>query len=253
MKKTDFLSLFLVKKPIIGMIHLKGTTPENVLERAKGEIDLMMSNGIDAVLIENYFGNLSDVENVLKWIGKQRSHLLYGVNLLSSTMPEPLTFSLASYYGAKFIQIDSVAGRLPTTPVNKDEEFNQKLKSLRENFSIPIIGGVRFKYQPVNSGRNEEEDLQIGIERCDAIAVTGEGTGIETDLQKIQAFREVIGDFPLVIAAGLTAENCLSQMEIGDACIVGSYFKNSYQADGEVSVDHIQRFVEKIQILRNNP
>ena len=31
------------------------------------------------------------------------------------------------------------------------------------------MGGVRFKYQPVNSGRSTEEDLKICMNRCDAI------------------------------------------------------------------------------------
>ncbi|MDR3168843.1 MAG: membrane biogenesis protein [Candidatus Peribacteria bacterium] len=246
-KKSKFLSLFSVEKPVIGMIHLKGDDRQGRLNRAKREIDLMVENGIDAVLVENYFGSFSDVEKVLKWLSRERSQLVYGLNLLSQVMPELLAFNLAGEFGAKFIQIDSVAGHLPSS---QDEHFAQNLQRLRDNFSIPIIGGVRFKYQSVLSGRSEEEDLLVGMGRCDAIAVTGEGTGIETDLEKIQRFRSVIGNFPLVVAAGLTADNCLEQMAIGDACIVGSYFKDTYKDFGEVSVDHIQKFVKQIQKLR---
>jgi predicted TIM-barrel enzyme len=246
-KKSDFLSLFPVKKPIIGMIHLKGKDSEDRLTRAKREVDLMVENGIDAVLVENYFGDFFDVEKVLKWLSRERCQLVYGVNLLSQVMPELLAFNLASEFGAKFIQIDSVVGHLP---INQDEHLAWKLQQLRYNFSIPIIGGVRFKYQDVLSGRSEEDDLRIGMTRCDAIAVTGEGTGIATDLEKIQRFRTVLGDFPLVVAAGLTADNCLEQMAIGDACIVGSYLKDTYKDTGEVSVDHLQKFVERIKTLR---
>ena len=51
-----------------------------------------------------------------------------------------------------------------------------------------LLGGVRFKYQPVHSGRTLEEDLRIGMERCDAIVCTGEGTGIPTPLGKVEEF-----------------------------------------------------------------
>ncbi|MDR0369209.1 MAG: membrane biogenesis protein [Candidatus Peribacteria bacterium] len=249
--KNNFLSLFEHPKPIIGMIHLSGDTPEERLAIAKMEINTMVKNGIDAVLVENYFGGISDVENILSWLASQDS-ILYGINLLSQTMPEPLAFNLASKYRAKFIQVDSVAGHLPTStsPVNRDSLCGQEIEKIRSNFAIPLIGGVRFKYQPVLSGRTLEEDLKIGMQRCDAIAITGAGTGIETDLKKIQSFRDVVGDFPLVVAAGMTAENCVQSMQIADACIVGSYLKDTYKDDGIVCERHVQELVEKIRQLR---
>ncbi|GHV22898.1 membrane complex biogenesis protein, BtpA family [Clostridia bacterium] len=250
MKKTDFLSIFPLKKPIIGMIHLWGSGREDILVRAKREVDLMLNNGIDAVLVENYFGASADVENILEWLSKERSNAIYGVNFLSRNMPEERAFIMASVFGAKFIQIDSVAGHLLTTPVDQDSRFATELERLRSTYQIPIIGGVRFKYQPIISGRTEAEDLKVGMQRCDAIAVTGVETGIETDLQKIQNFRKEIGDFPLVVAAGLTAGNCQEQMAIADACIVGSFLKDTYKDTGEVSESHVRGLVTKIKTLR---
>ncbi|MDR0860529.1 MAG: membrane biogenesis protein [Candidatus Peribacteria bacterium] len=250
MKKTDFLSIFSVKKPIIGMIHLWGSGREDILDRAELEVDIMLENGIDAVLVENYFGAVRDVENTLKWLGSHHPNALYGVNILSKNMPDLLAFELAREYGANFIQIDSVAGHLLTTPVDQDGRFAAELDGLRTTYQIPIIGGVRFKYQSVLSGRTEAEDLKVGMQRCDAIAVTGSGTGIETNLQKIKNFRSVIGDFPLVVAAGLTADNCQEQMAIADAGIVGSFLKDTYKDIGEVSESHVKELVEKIKTLR---
>ena len=43
--------------------------------------------------------------------------------------------------------------------------------------------------------------------RCDAIVVTQDATGQETPMEKINEFRKIIGDFPLVIGAGMTADN----------------------------------------------
>ncbi|MDR0650868.1 MAG: membrane biogenesis protein [Candidatus Peribacteria bacterium] len=247
MNTNNFLSIFPVEKPIIGMLHLKGSSSQDCLSRTQREIALMLNNGIDAVLVENYFGKVADVEAVLKWLDKECSQAIYGVNILAHTMPEPLAFNLAHQYGAKFIQIDSVAGHLPPT---EDLNMECKLQQLRNNFPIPIIGGVRFKYQPIQSNRNEKEDVKIGMTRCDAIAITGEGTGIETDLQKIKRFRSIVGNFPLVVAAGLTDSNCLSQMAIGDACIVGSFLKDTGKDSGDISVEKIKRLVSQIENLR---
>jgi predicted TIM-barrel enzyme len=213
-------------------------------------VDVMLKNGIDAVLVENYFGAPTDIENVLEWLSKEKPDIIYGVNFLSGNMPEERSFIMASVFGAKFIQIDSVAGHLLTTPVDQDGRFATELDRLRSTYRIPVIGGVRFKYQPVISGRTEAEDLKIGMQRCDAIAVTGSGTGVETDSQKIKTFRSVIGDFPLVVAAGLTADNCLEQMAIADAAIVGSFLKDTYKDRGEVSRDHVRQLVKKVKTLR---
>ena len=65
----------------------------------------------------------------------------------------------------------------------------------------------RFKHCPYLSGRSLKEDLEIAMTRCDAIAVSQDETGQETSMDKIQEFRNIIGDFPLIVGAGMTADN----------------------------------------------
>lgn len=72
------------------------------------------------------------------------------------------------------------------------------------------------------------------MSRCDAIAVTGEGTGKTTPMEKIRQFRNIMGDFPLVVGAGMTPDTCAEQFSVADAAIVGSYFKQGYLDDGYV-------------------
>jgi predicted TIM-barrel enzyme len=113
-----------------------------------------------------------------------------------------------------------------------------------------LLGGVRFKYQPVLSPRSVEEDLQVGMERCDAIVVTGKGTGLPTELDKIKYFREIINDFPLIVGAGLNLDNCIEQLSIADGGIVGSYLKEGHIDSGYVSPIYVNVFAEKVKSLR---
>lgn len=227
------------------MVHLKGEGTEEKLNIAKREIDQLIENGVDAVIIENYFGSPEHVEAVLSYIQSERKEIVYGVNVLDH---DPLAFELAAKYEAKFIQLDSVAGHLP---IEADSAFHECMRSMREQTNAFVLGGVRFKYQPYLSGRSLEEDMKIGMERCDAIVVTGDGTGMETDMEKIKAFRTIVGeDFPLVIGAGLTADNVATQLSIGDAAIVGSYLKDTYKDDGNVSVAHVQEFMRAVEKIR---
>ncbi|MEK4484285.1 BtpA/SgcQ family protein [Psychrobacillus sp. FSL H8-0484] len=244
-KTEDFLSLFNVNKPILAMIHLKGESNEEKVEIAKLEIDQLIDNGVDAVIIENYFGPPEVVEEVLSYVYQNRKNIIYGVNVLDN---DKKAFELAVKYDVKFIQLDSVAGHLH---LDEDREFDEWITNARKQTNAFVLGGVRFKYQPYLSGRTLEEDLTIGMTRCDAIVVTGEGTGLETDITKIKEFRRIMGnDFPLVIGAGLTADNFKEQLEVADAAIVGSYLKDTFKDDGNVSVENVRHFMTQIKNVR---
>ncbi|MGK0232296.1 MAG: putative TIM-barrel enzyme, partial [Patescibacteria group bacterium] len=70
-----------------------------------------------------------------------------------------------------------------------------------------------------------------GIQRADAIVTTGEGTGLETPLQKLIDFRKASDEFPLIVGAGITKENISEQLRYANGAIIGSYFKQ----DGEIT------------------
>ena len=234
--------VFGVEKPIIGMLHLSGYGREQVLENARREIEIMYRNGVNAVLVENYFGDRVDVENALKYLQATHPDKVYGVNMLG--FPE-MAFEMARKYGAKFVQMDSVCGHLEP---NYEKSFLKKLDAMRGHGDIFLLGGVRFKYQPYRSGRSLEEDLKLGMERCDAIVVTGEGTGISTDLEKIRTFRSILGDFPLIVGAGMTAETAQEQLTFSDGAIVGSYFKEYGEAGYPVDEVRVRKFIFNARI-----
>ena len=243
-ESKGILSVFKNKKPIIAMIHLKGDTSEEIFERAKEEIHIFEENGVDGIMLENYYGNYYDLERILEYVSTSNLSIPYGVNCLNV---DAMGFELANRYKASYIQVDSVVGHVKPRDEATLEEF---FKLYRGNCKAYLIGGVRFKYQPVLSEKTVEEDLQIGMTRCDAIAVTENATGEETSMEKIELFRKNLGDFPLVIAAGVTLENAKKQLEIGDIAIVGSYFKDTFKDTGDVSADHVKTFMDEIKKMR---
>ena len=236
--RERFLQVFGTDKPIIGMLHLLGSDRDEVLKIAREETELMLAAGVTAVLVENYFGSSYDAEAVLQMLQKDYPGCIRGVNILGNSLRK--SWELAEKYGAKFIQVDSICGHLKPETENRYFQIADELKNKGD---ILILGGVRFKYQPVNSGRTLEEDLAIGRNHCDAIVVTGEGTGIETDIEKIRTFREYLGDFPLVVGAGMTAENCAAQLALSDGGIVGSYFKQSGFAHNRMDKERVETFM----------
>ncbi|MBQ7593481.1 MAG: hypothetical protein IJU48_03890 [Synergistaceae bacterium] len=238
------IDTFHIDKPIIGMLHLNGFTQENVHDLAKREIETMYANGVDAVLVENYYGTADDCAWALEYLSSQYSGKIYGVNILGNS---ELAFSLAREYNAAFIQIDSVCGHLTQ---KQDEIFSRKLAGLRKNSSAFLLGGVRFKYQPVKSGRTVEEDLLIGKYRCNAVVVTGAATGESTDIKKIKLFREVLGNFPLIVGAGMNDENCREQISIADGAIVGTYFKQNGETHNPIDPERVKRLMAIVKEVR---
>ena len=234
-------------KPIYGMLHLTGSTPSERLEIAAREITTLVDHGIDGLIVENYFGDTDDVRRVLDHIAKRPPATLIGLNVLRDFR---LAFQLASQYPVDFIQIDSVAGHLSPS---EDQDFAAELAGLRAGSRAVLLGGVRFKYQPVRSGRSEDEDLRLGAERCDAIVVTGDATGQPTGVGKIKRFRSMLGQaVPLLIGAGLTPQNAAEQLSLADGAIVGSTFKDTRVDRGRVLGAHVAELMEVVRRLRSS-
>ncbi len=208
----SFRKLFPNKKSIIGMIHLAGDCRSEKLKRALDELTVYVEEGVHGAIVEDYHGDLEDIEAFLK----QRPTLIgftLGVNYLRNPYAG---FKLAEDNGASFVQFDSVlANRL-----NHPRYDLQRI----EYPEIAVLGGVRFKYQQP-TGRSLEDDVHEGIRRSEAVVTTGDGTAIETPIEKLRDFRKVMGAYPLIVGAGVTAENVRQQLNICEGAIVGSYFK----------------------------
>jgi len=240
----SFSQVFPVFKPVIGVIHLKGKTPEEILKRAQEEISAYVSGGLNGVLIENYFGHYFDMERVLNWLQANPLPVPLGVNVLGH---DAMGFELAKKYQVQFMQVDSVIGHVSERNEKTLEAF---FDLYRSRVDVCLIGGVRFKYQPVLSKRSLKEDLLDATKRCDAICVTGDATGQETDLKKIREFRSILPDFPLIVGAGTTKDNISAQLKYCDGAIVGSTFKDSRKDTGDVSLAFVQEFMQAVEACR---
>jgi len=242
---TAFRAIFPGPKPILGMLHLGG---DEALARLSGAIDearIMAGEGIDGLLIENYFGNAADVERVLDRLADLNLGPKLGINLLHD---DAGAFTLATRYPVSFIQLDSVVGHLPP---DDDEDYACRLAGWRVGApATTVLGGVRFKYQPVLSGRTEAADVELAVTRCDALVVTSEATGQPTDLAKVERFRRVAGDTPLLIGAGMTEHNAEEQLKQADGAIIGSWLKEGHRDRGKVVPAHVASFMAAVRRAR---
>lgn len=246
-KMDRFEVAFGTKHPIIGMIHLAGKNKAEILETALTELKRFEKAGVDAAIIENYHGRISHVEMVLREIQGKFPKLKIGINILPNDYQ--LAFILARKYQANFIQLDYVAGKYEDMDGDIQLDYQDYYQYRKAFPDILVLGGVHPKYYQPVEGSRLARDLETAKNRADAIVVTGAGTGKETPLDKVARFRSLIGnDFPLVIGAGVTAENAKQQLPLGNGAIVGSYFK-----DGDtytvVKPSRVNKFMETVRTI----
>lgn len=239
-----FSEVFKETKPIIGVIHLKGTDEADIRERAKREIELYLNGGLDGIIVEDYFGTYPNLVWALGYLQEQKPGIPYGVNCLNF---DSLCFKLARDFSCDFLQLDSVVGHVkPRDEATLDAFFALE----RPTCTSLVLGGVRFKYQPVLSEHTVEEDIETAKCRCDAICVTGDGTGMEAPIDKIRRFKLACGDTPLVICSGVNVDNCAEQLAVADGAVVGSFFKDTGKDTGDVSAEKIELLMQQVYALR---
>ena len=239
-----FSEVFKETKPIIGVIHLKGTDEADIRERAKREIELYLNGGLDGTIVEDYFGTYPNLVWALGYLQEQKLGIPYGVNCLNF---DSLCFKLARDFSCDFLQLDSVVGHVkPRDEATLDAFFALE----RPTCTSLVLGGVRFKYQPVLSEHTVEEDIETAKGRCDAICVTGDGTGMKAPIDKIRRFKLACGDTPLVICSGVNVDNCAEQLAVADGAVVGSFFKDTGKDTGDVSAEKIELLMQQVRALR---
>jgi membrane complex biogenesis BtpA family protein len=82
----------------------------------------------------------------------------------------------------------------------------------------------------------------------DAIIVSGEMTGQETNPSDVEVVRQHT-ELPLLIGSGVTPENIHRLYDKADGFIVGSYFKKDGKGDNFVEARRVKRFMERIRKL----
>ena len=245
--RSDILTRLKKKKIVMGMLHLKGESDIEIMERVKREYDAYVTGGVDGVVVENYFNTFDSIRLALEYLAPLHGPVALGVNCLRS---ESMGLELALEFDTDFVQLDSVVGHVEP----RDEPTLSAFSRLwRRRYSGYVLGGVRFKKQPVLSDRPLSEDLAIATSRCDAVCVTQDRTGQETSVEKIREFREGLGSFPLLVSAGATPENVARGLAHADGIIAGSYFKDIYEANGEVCLAHVRELVDAVARIEVSP
>jgi membrane complex biogenesis BtpA family protein len=261
-----FKEIFGNKKPIIACIHLlalpgaplyKGSMKE-VYDRALEETSIFLKNGVDGLIIENFrdkpfFPGRVPAETIaaIAAIGREivkAANVPIGINVLRNDAESAM--AIASVVEADFMRVNVHGGVIISEQgiIQGTGHLTVRLRSfLQSNVAIFADVGVKHAAPLVDRGlAMEAKDL---TNRCmvDALIVSGELTGAETNVEDIDIVRKN-SDLPILIGSGATAENVHKVYPKVDGLIVGSYFKKDGKGDNLVEASRVKKFKEAVPV-----
>lgn len=254
---------------VIGMIHLEalpGTPRYNsnnkeIIKKAILEAQIYNKAGIDAIMLENmhdipYVKNnvgheISTLMSIIAYEIKNKTQLPCGIQILAGA--NEAAIAAAHSAGIDFIRAEGfVFGHLA------DEGYIDScagnLLRYRKNIgaeNIKIFTDIKKKHSShaISSDVNIVETAKAAdFFLSDGLIITGTSTGEETNIDEIISVKEVVNK-PIIVGSGVTYDNVEKYINIADALIIGSHFKEHGNWQEKVSEKRVRKFVEKVQVL----
>jgi membrane complex biogenesis BtpA family protein len=254
-------SLFIKRKPVIGMIHVgalpgtpasKVSVPE-IIEQAVSEARIYCAGGVDGVMIEN----MHDVPYLRGRVGpeivaamavtgravKEECNLPTGVQILAGANTEAMAVAHAA--GLDFIRAEGYA----FAHIAELLRYRKQIGAER----VEVWADVKKKH----SSHAVTTDISLGATveavefmRADAVIVTGSATGRPPCLADVEEAR-ANARLPVLLGSGVDAANIADFYESADGFIVGSYFKRDGHWESSVDPERVERFIEAVSKLRD--
>lgn len=243
--KKDFFN----KKMVIGMVHLlplpsnaayRGSK-EEIIENAIKDAKTLIECGVDAIALENFSDwpqysteiPLESYSLMLRIAADIRSFckLPFGVNIEMNAFEQE--WAMAYAVDADFIRfeafVDNRAGSFgyieacstPLSKIMKDYPCNAMLFAdvhTAETYGNPNV--------PINQAAQNAINHD-----AHAVIITENDDNGKITVENVKSMREAIGDFPIIVGAGVKTHNVLDYLEYADAVIVGRGFKTGDNVD----------------------
>ncbi len=246
------------RKTLIGVIHLlplpgsplwKGDWAE-VLERATADARAFEQGGADALEIENFgdvpFSKGSVSPETVACMGAAASAvraavgLPIGFNVLRNDARAGL--GLATAYRGAFIRVNVLTGAMLTDQGLIEGEAYAVLRLRRALCpQALILADVHVKHAVPVGPLSIEQSARDTIERglADALIISGQGTGMPTDVEDVRRARKACPNARLLLGSGVTVENIASFLPLADGFIVGTSLKRAGRVENPVDMKRV--------------
>lgn len=222
--------------PLPGSPGYQGSM-EQVVEIAVSDATALIDAGFPALMVENFGDTPFFADNVppettaaiTRSVSALRDavEVPVGVNVLRNDALSALAIATAT--GAAMIRVNVLTGTMYTDQgpiVGRAAEVDRKRQALDPG--IEIWADVLVKHATPPAGLDPRQAALDTLERgnADALIVSGSGTGVSPDLERLKVIRDAIGDGTrLVVGSGAHTGNLADLLAIADTIIAGSTTK----------------------------
>jgi hypothetical protein len=264
----------LLKRPrvLVGMVHLAplpgspgfGGAMEAVHRAARRDAGVLVEEGFDALLVENYgdlpfypdnvpSATIAAMSVVLEHLRRDLPGIPLGVNVLRNDAGAAL--AIAAAVGAAFIRVNVHCGAAITDQGILQGRAHETLR-LRAALApgTAILADAAVKHgRGFTPGPLAEEVLDL-VERglADGVLVTGSRTGMAASLEKVREAVEAAGRVPVWVASGVAADNATEYLEAGArGLIVGTSIKRGGHAEAAVDRLRARELARRVRAFRD--
>lgn len=263
--------MFHVKKPIIGMLHIRAlpgdpkfdyaTTMEEIVAIARHDLHCLQDGGVDGILFSNEYSlpyqrkvDVITPAAMARIIGElmDEIHVPFGVDVISDGLA---TIELAAAVSADFVR-----GTFTGAYVGDGGIYNTDMSQILRRKKFLGLDKLKMMYF-----LNPESDVYIGnrnivdiaksvIFKCDpsALCVSAKAAGSEVSSDVLVEVKAVSQDVPVICNTGVTIETIEDKLSIADAACVGTTFKIDGVFENIVDKKRVQAFMEVVSRFRNS-
>ncbi len=260
--------VFGTEKVIIGLLHLKALpgdpfyegSMEEVIRRAKEDLEALQSGGVDGILITNEFSLPYEkkVSNVTlaamgRVVGALDGRFLvpYGVEAIYDA---EATIELCAATGAQFsrcVFTGAYAGDLGL--VDRDVARTLRLRRSLEIQDLKLFYFVNSEGEVYLNDRPLEEITKTMMFNChpEALVVAGGMAGSspeDTMLKKVRG--SAAADIPVFCGTGCNLDNIEQIFQIADGAFVGTTFKKNGKFTETVDCERVKSFMDRVREIR---
>ncbi len=223
---------------VVAYVNQEGGSP--LFDQACADIEASFEGEADAVVLINEWSSLAELEDTLARVRRRYPHVVLGVNYLGDEK-EPYgyrdSFRLARDYGLKIVWTDfsgvDLIDEKPSVDLHQIEAERPR--------NVFYGSGVHMKYSTLKDPtKTVEKSALQALGWVDGVILTGAKTGVAADPEKVRRVREVIGEYPLGLASGVSPENAHTVREHVDFCLVASSLQDTENAKRRIVLDKVR-------------
>ena len=256
--------LFGHSKPIIGVVHLLPLigSPQSrhsfreIRTRALSDAGVLIDNGIDGVIIENYGDapfcpdrvephTTAALTLIADEIRGHHPQTPIGLNVLRNDAKSAI--AIATVGDANFIRVNVHTGAMLTDQgiiqgkAHETLRYRSTLKS-----EVKIFADIAVKHAvplaPIDILASAEDTYQRGL--ADALIVTGTATGKSTDLNQVKSVKSAVPQTSVFVGSGVTIDNLSEVLQYADGVIVGTSIKRDGVTTNTVDADRVRTLIK---------